>query len=65
MEPNNCTGCDRVDRLESRIAVCEARTAAHDTNYAVINTKLNLLLWIVGAIGTALIGVLVKYVIPI
>lgn len=65
MDPNTCIGCDRVDRLESRIASCETRLAAHDTNYAVINTKLNLLLWIVGAIGTALIGVLVKYVLPL
>lgn len=65
MDPNTCTGCDRIDRLESRVSSCESRLAEHDTNYAVINTKLNLLLWIVGAIGTALIGILIKAVIPL
>ncbi len=46
---------DRLKKLEERIA-------DHDTQYAVINTKLTAILWGVGVIGTALIGVLVKIV---
>lgn len=51
---------DRIERLEERVKSLEDRTAAHDTQYAVINTKLSAILWGVGIIGTALVGVLVK-----
>ncbi|MBQ7737044.1 MAG: hypothetical protein IJT62_04340 [Oscillospiraceae bacterium] len=45
-----------------RIRAVEERLSKHDTQYAVINTKLSAILWGVGVIGTALIGVLVKIV---
>lgn len=48
--------------LRDRLKTLEDRTAAHDLQYAVINTKLTAILWGVGVIGTALIGVLVKIV---
>ena len=51
---------DRIERLEERVKSLEDRTATHDTQYAVINTKLSAILWGVGIIGTALVGVLVK-----
>ncbi len=47
-------------RLEERVAGLEARMAEKDTQFAVINTKLSAILWGVGVIGTALIGVLLK-----
>lgn len=46
--------------LKDRIAHLEARMAKKDTEFAVINTKLSAILWGVGVIGAALIGVLVK-----
>ena len=46
--------------LEARVKKLEDRMAEHDVQYAVINTKLTAILWGVGVIGTALIGVLVK-----
>lgn len=52
----------RVDRLEQRVDSLEKRTAEHDTQYAVINTKLTAILWGIGVIATAVIGVLVKFV---
>ena len=52
----------RIDRLERRVDVLEKRTSDHDTQYAVINTKLTAILWGIGVIGTAVIGVLVKFV---
>lgn len=55
----------RIDRLEQRVENLEKRTAEHDTQYAVINTKLTAILWGIGVIGTALIGVLVKMIFPI
>lgn len=51
---------DEFDHLESRVTELEDRMAQHDTQYAVINTKLSAILWGVGVIGTALIGVLIK-----
>ena len=47
-------------KLEKRIISLEDRMAKKDTEFAVINTKLSAILWGVGVIGTALIGVLVK-----
>ncbi len=45
-----------------RLQDLEDRLAQHDIQYAVINTKLTAILWGIGVIGTALIGVLVKIV---
>ena len=53
---------DRVEALEGRVKELEDRMARKDTEFAVINTKLSAILWGVGAIATALIGVLVKMV---
>jgi len=51
---------DLFVRLEKRVTKLEERMAEKDTQYAVINTKLSAILWGVGVIGTALVGVLVK-----
>ena len=48
--------------FDLRISSLEERMAKHDTQYAVINTKLSAILWGIGVIGTALIGVLVKFI---
>ena len=48
------------ERLEKRVSHLEDRMAKKDTEFAVINTKLSAILWGVGVIGTALIGVLIK-----
>lgn len=52
----------RFEKIEKRLETLEKRTAEHDTQYAVINTKLTAILWGVGVIATAVIGVLVKFV---
>jgi len=48
--------------FDKRLAALEERMAKHDTQYAVINTKLSAILWGIGVLGTAVIGVLVKFV---
>jgi len=50
---------DHAD-FRNRLRALEDRVADHDTQYAVINTKLTAILWGVGVIGTALVGVLIK-----
>lgn len=59
-----------ADRLDSRYKLredCERemdivtdRLAKNDERYAVINTKLSAILWLVGTVAVAVIGVLVK-----
>lgn len=46
---------ERVKRLEDKMA-------KKDVEFAVINTKLSAILWGLGVIGAAVIGVLVKIV---
>lgn len=53
---------DSVTKLEERVTELEKRMAEKDTEFAVINTKLTAILWGVGTIATAVIGVLVKMV---
>lgn len=47
---------------EKRIRELEDAMAQKNMEFAVINTKLSAILWGVGAIATALIGVLVKLI---
>ena len=49
-----------ISELQERVKKLEDRMAMKDTEFAVINTKLSAILWGIGVIGTALIGVLVK-----
>ena len=51
-----------VTKLEERVKTLEDRMAEKDTQFAVINTKLSAILWGIGVIGTAVIGVLVKMI---
>ena len=53
---------ERIDKVERRLSDLESRMAKHDTQYAVINTKLSAILWGLGIVGTAVITVLVKFV---
>lgn len=51
---------DILGKFEERVASLEKRMAEKDTEFAVINTKLSAILWGIGVIGTATIGVLIK-----
>lgn len=59
----------RFDLRYKSIAACDQEMAAAteqhhllDKQYSIINTKLSALLWGVGVLGSAVIGVLVKMV---
>jgi len=56
---------ERITDHESRIRQLEEQMAKKDTEFAVINTKLSAILWGVGAIATALIGVLAKLILGV
>lgn len=51
-----------MEELNAKVESLEVRMAEKDTQFAVINTKLSAILWGIGVIGTAIIGVLVKIV---
>ncbi len=51
---------NELQALAERVKALEERMARKDTEFAVINTKLSAILWGVGVIGAALVGVLVK-----
>lgn len=51
-----------LEELNVKVESLEVRMAEKDTQFAVINTKLSAILWGIGVIGAAIIGVLVKIV---
>jgi len=51
-----------LEELSAKVDMLEKRANEKDTQFAVINTKLSAILWGIGIIGTAIIGVLVKFV---
>lgn len=51
-----------LEELNAKVESLEVRMAEKDTQFAVINTKLSAILWGIGVIGAAIIGVLVKIV---
>lgn len=52
----------RLTGLEKRLVELETRMSEKDTQFAVINTKLSAILWGLGVVATAIIGVLVKLI---
>ena len=55
--------CQTVIDLQNKATEQEKRLNDGNVNFAVINTKLNLIMAVMGAIGTALVGVIVKMII--
>lgn len=53
---------DTMKEIEERVKALENRMAKKDVEFAVINTKLTAILWGIGVIGTAIIGVLIKLI---
>lgn len=51
-----------MDAIEERVKILEEKMAKKDVEFAIINTKLSAILWGIGVIGAALVGVLVKLV---
>lgn len=54
--------CDALKELEKRVDDHDDRLAKGDTNFAVVNVKLNLILGVLSAVGAALAGVIVKMI---
>lgn len=48
------------EALQRTVRKNSAAIARHDTQYAVINTKLTAILWLLSTVGAALIAVAVR-----
>lgn len=53
---------EMLEKHDERLESHEKRLAEGSINFAVINTKLNLMLGVLCTIGVAIAGVLVKYI---
>lgn len=49
-----------IEELRRQVGKNAAAIARLDTRYAVINTKLTAILWLLGAVGSAVIAGMVK-----
>ncbi len=54
------TACKALKELEKRVDNHDERLAKGDTDFAVVNVKLNLILGVMSAVGVAMAGVLVR-----
>jgi hypothetical protein len=55
--------CETVLNLQERVEIQREQLAKGETQFAVINTKLNLIMAVMGTIGAALVGVVIKLMI--
>lgn len=56
------TKCKALEELTKRVDDHDDRLAKSDTNFAVVNVKLNLVIGILSTIGVAIAGVIVKMI---
>ena len=63
MENEKKCPCETVIALERQVDDQRTQLAKGETQFAVINTKLNLIMGALGTVGAALVGVVVKLVI--
>ena len=54
--------CDAVIELEKIVDIQRDKLAQNDTQFAVINTKLNLIMWVLSAVGIAVISMVIKMI---
>lgn len=60
-EKKNCP-CEAVRMLEKQVEEQRVQLAKADTQFAVILTKLNLIMGIVGTVGATLAGIIIKMI---
>lgn len=61
---NGCP-CEAVKELQKIVSEHDKRLGKGDTQFAVINTKLNIIMGILSAVGLAVCTVLIRYILPL
>ena len=62
-EENKKCPCDTVRELEKKVEEQKDKLAKGEKQFAVINTKLNIIMGVLGTVGAALVGIIVKMMI--
>lgn len=57
-----CTEDERLDKIEDKLEEHDKKLSENATQFAVITTKLNLIMGILAAIGASLVGVLLNII---
>lgn len=48
------------EECDEEMKVVSENQSKHETQFAVINTKLSAILWLIGVVGAAVIGAIIK-----
>lgn len=48
------------DECDTEMQAVAEKQSKHETQFAVINTKLSAILWLLGVVGAAVIGAIIK-----
>lgn len=59
-EENKQCPCQTVKDLEKQVDEQRSQLAKGETQFAVINTKLNLIMGVLGTVGASLVGIIIK-----
>ncbi|MCD8116435.1 MAG: hypothetical protein LUE21_04860 [Oscillospiraceae bacterium] len=51
---------EELSQVRQTLAEHEKTLARHETQYAVISAKLTAILWVLGAVGTAVIAAVIR-----
>lgn len=62
MEENKKCPCQTVLELERQVDSQRTQLCKGETQFAVINTKLNLIMWVGATIAASVIGVIIKLI---
>ena len=57
-----CTELDRIKKLEDKVEEHEAKLSENKAQFAVITTKLNMIMGILASIGAGLVGIILNFI---
>ena len=56
-----CTELDRIKKLEDKVEEHEEKLSENKAQFAVITTKLNMIMGILASIGAGLVGIILNF----
>ena len=59
---DNCTELERIKKLEDKVDEHEEKLSENKAQFAVITTKLNMIMGILTSIGAGLVGIILNLI---
>ena len=59
---DNCTELERIKKLEDKVEEHEEKLSENKAQFAVITTKLNMIMGILTSIGAGLVGIILNLI---